>query len=257
MADQELGLRLKTDSDVPAAMGKAQSAVVSFDKQVQDIQKKFSTAFKDIFLGFTAPMVLLQGAIQFISTAIADAKRNAQEGLDLISKGETVFASSEEKRMALLFKAKKQREDELKLIEAGKEEMTRKFLTETEAGKAVAARVASGAVSMQMPAPSIGQMSKMKDIQGEALDRFLKSPEGAEYAKILAEEEAKSAANSQQKAGTFKSPEGFSNVVGVGSNPVMEAMAEQLEIQKQQLAALQEIAAKGKDSQTDFTKDTK
>jgi hypothetical protein len=236
---QDLTVNIKTTSDVPQAMDKAKTATVSFSKQVEDIQKKFSTAFKDIFLGFTAPMVLLQGAISMITSAIEKAKKDAQDGLDLISKGETVFASSEEKRMATLFKAKKQREEELNLIRAGKEEMTRRFLTETEEGKQMAARKVSGAVAMQMPAPSIGQMSKMTDIQGEALRRFLDSPEGAEYAKILAEQEAKDAGK-DQKAGTFKSPEGFGTVVGVGANPVMEKMTRQNEILEEIKIILQE-----------------
>ena len=237
---QDLTVNIKTTSDVPKAMEKSKTAVVSFSKQVEDIQKKFSTAFKDIFLGFTAPMVLLQGAISMISNAVAKAKQDAQDGLDLISKGDTVFATSEEKRMATLFKAKKQREEELRLIEAGKEEMTRKFLTETEAGKAMAQRMVSGAVSMQMPAPTIDQMSKMKNVQGEALDRFLKSPEGEQYAKILAEEEAKAG---DKKPGTFKGPEGFGTVVGVGANPVMEAMTRQNEILEEIKLILQEQSA--------------
>ena len=59
------------------------------------------------------------------------------------------------------------------------------------------------------------------------------------------------------KATDFKGPEGFSNVVGVGANPVMEAMAEQTELARQQLAELQKLNAKGNDTQTDFTKDSK
>jgi hypothetical protein len=239
MAGQDLGLNIKTTSDVPQAMEKSKSAVVSFSKQVEDIQKKFSTAFKDIFLGFTAPMVLLQGTISIISSAIAKAKQDAKEGLDLIAKGETVFASSEEKRMAILFKAKKQREDELDLIRAGKEEMTRKFLTETESGKSIVSKEMSGAVASQRPIPSVGELSKRSDIQGEAVRRFLESPEGKQYAKILAEQEAKDTA-SEQKAGTFKGPEGFGAVVGVGANPVLEKMTRQNEIMEEIKIILQE-----------------
>jgi hypothetical protein len=227
---QDLTVNIKTTSDVPQAMDKAGAAASGFDRQLGDIGKKFGNSFKDIFLGFAAPMVILQGAISLISDAIAKAKQDAKEGLDLISKGETVFATSEEKRMAILFKAKKQREEELRLVEAGKQEMTREFLTKTEAGKAMAQRMVSGAVAMQQPAPTIDQMSKMKNVQGEAIDRFLKSPEGAEYAKILAEEDAKKSAADQQKAGTFKGPEGFGNVIGVGANPVMEKMTQQNEL---------------------------
>jgi len=237
---QDLTVNIKTTSDVPQAMGKAGAAATGFNKQLDDIGKKFSNSFKDIFLGFAAPMVILQGAIQMISSAIAQAKQDAKEGLDLIAKGETVFATTEEKKMAMLFKAKKQREDELKLIESGKQEMTRQFLTETKEGQGMAQRIVSGAVSAQLPAPSIDQMSKMKDVQGEALDRFLKSPEGAEYAKILAEEDAKAASKDAQKPGSFKGPDGFGTVVGVGANPVMEKMTRQNEIMEEIKIILQE-----------------
>ena len=97
----------------------------------------------------------------------------------------------------------------------------------------------------------------MKDVQGEALDRFLKSPEGAEYAKILAEEDAKAASKDAQKAGSFKGPEGLSNVVGVGANPVMEAMNAQLEEAQKQTALLEKIASPEGGVPKDFTKDTK
>jgi hypothetical protein len=236
---QDLTVNIKTTSDVPQAMDKAKTATTGFSKQVEDIGKKFSTSFKDIFLGFAAPMVLLQGAISMISSAIAQAKKDAQDGLDLIAKGETVFASSEEKRMATLFKAKKQREEELKLIQAGKEEMTRKFLTETEEGKEMRSRAISGAVAMQRPAPSLSQMSKDASVQGEAVRRFLESPEGAQYAKILAEEEAKGTGK-DKKDGTFKGPEGFGSVIGVGANPVMEAMTRQTEVLEEIKAVLEE-----------------
>jgi hypothetical protein len=241
---QDLTVNIKTTSDVPQAMEKSKSAVVSFSKQVEDIQKKFSTAFKDIFLGFTAPMVLLQGTISIISNAIAKAKQDAKEGLDLIAKGETVFASSEEKRMAILFKAKKQREEELALIKAGKEEMTRKFLTETESGKNIVSKEMSGAVSMQRTIPSVDQLSKRSDIQGEAVRRFLESPEGAQYAKILAEQEAKDTA-SEMKAGTFKGPEGFGSVIGVGANPVIEAMTRQTEVLEEIKSVLESQRSSG------------
>ena len=47
------------------------------------------------------------------------------------------------------------------------------------------------------------------------------------------------------KPTSFKGPEGFSNVVGVGANPVMEAMTAQLEEQRKQTALLERIAAGG------------
>ena len=54
----------------------------------------------------------------------------------------------------------------------------------------------------------------------------------------------------------FKGPEGFSNVIGVGPNPVIEAMARQTEIALAQLAELQKISGSTPAGQGDFTKGT-
>ena len=45
---QDLTVNIKTTSDVPAAMEKSKSAVVSFSKQIEDIQKKFSRISNNI-----------------------------------------------------------------------------------------------------------------------------------------------------------------------------------------------------------------
>jgi hypothetical protein len=242
---QDLSVNIKTTSDVPQAMDRAKSATVSFSKQVEDIQKKFSTAFKDIFLGFTAPMILLQGAMSMISEAIAKAKQDAKEGLDLLAKGETIYASSEEKKMANFFKAKREREDEMKSVEAGKKELARRFMTETPEGKEMQSRFISGAVASQRPIPSLEQMIAMPGVKEEALRRFLDSPEGKEYKPIF--EDKKAAAN-------FKGPEGFSNVIGVGPNPVMEAMNAQLEETQKQTSLLQSLVDRNPFISSDFTK---
>ena len=248
MADQELGLRFKTTSDVPEQVGKAKSAVVSFAKQVEDIQKKFSTAFKDIFLGFTAPMVLLNSAISYISGAIDKAKQDAKEGLDLIAKGETVFASSEEARTAAFFKRRKEIEEERRLVSEGKASLTEQILMDSELAKGfklprnIEQRLSSG--------ESVKSVSKDLELQRMAMDYLSKTEKGR---KILQE----STPTEATKAGAFKTPEGFSNVVGVGSNPVIEAMNEQLEEQRKQTALLEKIASPDGGVPKDFTKDTK
>jgi hypothetical protein len=61
-------------------------------------------------------------------------------------------------------------------------------------------------------------------------------------------------AEPKSKGADFKGPEGFSNVIGVGPNPVIEAMARQIEIQEQQLAELQKISGSTPAGQGDFTK---
>ena len=232
MAGQDLSVNIKTTSDVPQAMDKAKSATVSFSKQVEDIQKKFSTGFKDIFLGFTAPMVILQSLIGAISGAIEKAKNDAKEGLDLIAKGETVFATTEEAMFARFLKTKKATEDEAEKVKAGRREMTETFLTETETGKKIMQEERAKAGAEDYVNPKI--IASVEKYQKMALDAFLNSEEGKKYKPLFEAEQ------NQLKAGTFKGPEGFSNVVGVGANPVLEKMTRQNEIMEEIKIILQE-----------------
>ena len=88
---QSLEVNIKTTSDVPQAMDKAKAATVGFQSQLDAIGKKFSTAFKDIALGFIAPVIILQQVMSYISASISKAKQDAKDGLELIAKGESRF----------------------------------------------------------------------------------------------------------------------------------------------------------------------
>jgi hypothetical protein len=234
---QDLTVNIKTTSDVPQAMDKSKSAVVSFSKQIEDIQKKFSTGFKDIFLGFTAPMVLLQGAIAYISKSMEEAKRQAKEGLDLIASGESKLSSSEEKRAANFFKRRKEMEEEKNLVAAGRQDITRRMLM-NEGGEFKDFNIPESYVrKLREGSESIESLSRNKDIQRYAMEFFAGTDKGKEIEASLAAEKAAA------KTADFKGPEGFGNVIGVGPNPVMEAMNAQLEEAKKQTAALERIAA--------------
>lgn len=248
MADQELGIKMKTTSDVPEAMGKAKAATVSFSKQAEDIQKKFSTAFKDIALGFVAPMVLVNQLVSFISQGIEDAKRQAQEGLDLIAKGETKLATTEQSRLAQFLKMKEANKKEAEDVEAGMKKMAMEY-SQTKEGRAAKEQFLSEGSnrflvqSMGMGQPSYELLFKNKEFQKRMLDTFLQSEEGKKFAPIF-----------KDKDKEFKGPEGFGNVIGVGPNPVLEAMAHQTEIALAQLAELQKISGTSSGVPIDFTK---
>jgi len=245
---QDLTVNIKTTSDVPQAMDRAKGATVSFGKQVEDIQKKFSTAFKDIFLGFTAPMILLQSAISYISAAMEQARRDAKEGLDLIAQGETKFATSQEAKTAAFFKRRKELEEEKRLVEQGRASLTEQILTDPELGKGfvppqrIMQRLQSG--------ESIQGVSKDPELGRMAMDFLQQTEKGR---KILAEATPIEAS----KQANFKGPEGFSNVIGVGANPVLEAMNLQLEEAQKQTALLEKIASPEGGVPKDFTKDSK
>ena len=242
---QDLSVNIKTTSDVPQAMDRAKSATVSFGKQVEDIQKKFSTAFKDIFLGFTAPMILLQSAISYISAQMEQARRDAKEGLDLIAQGKTEFASSQEAKTAAFFKRRKELEEEKRLVQEGRASLTEQILTDPELGKGfvppqrIMQRLQSG--------ESIKGVSKDPELGRMAMDFLQQTEKGR---KILAEATPTEAA----KQANFKGPEGFSNVVGVGPNPVMEAMNLQLEESQKQTSLLQSLVDRNPFISSDFTK---
>ena len=232
---QDLTVNIKTTSDVPKAMEKSKSAVVSFSKQIEDIQKKFSTGFKDIFLGFTAPMVLLQGALSILSKSMEDAKRSAKEGIDLIAAGETKFASTEEQRAAAYFKRRKEMEDEKKLVEAGRSDITKQILNNPGGMFADFDLPEEYVRKLREGSETIDSLSKNADVQRLAMEYFNTTEEGKKISASLSQEEA-----SAGKAGTFKGPEGFGTVVGVGANPVMEAMTRQNEILEEIKLILQE-----------------
>lgn len=228
---QDLTVNIKTTSDVPKAMEKSKSAVVSFSKQVEDIQKKFSTAFKDVFLGFVAPMIIVNKAMSMITERLEEARRVAAEGADLIAKGETVYATSDEKKLANFMKMKAADEKEKAEVYAGMQKITEDFLTKTDAGKQVAKDIREkGGVEAEL----LDMRVYTEEIRKKALEAFLNSEEGKKFKPIFED------ASGQEKAGAFKGPEGFGTVVGVGANPVIEAMTRQNEILEEIKLILQE-----------------
>jgi len=87
-----------------------------------------------------------------------------------------------------------------------------------------------------------------EDVQKKALAAFLASPEGKKYAAFFDAEKA-------TKENSFKAPEGFSNVVGVGANPVLQALDDTLTEARKQTSLLEDISANQKrGSYDDFTK---
>ena len=140
--------------------------------------------------------------------------------------------------MARFFKAKDERQKEEREVAAGKAELTQRFLDETEEGRKIKRRA--------IDPLAVTAMTHDPEVQKKALQAFLSSPEGKKYASMFDEE----------KKNTFKPPEGFSNVVGVGANPVMEKMTEAIEVAKEQLVELKKFNFNTPSTQVDFTKKT-
>lgn len=277
---QDLTVNIKTTSDVPQAMDKAKAATVGFSKQVDDIGKKFSMAFKDIAFAFVAPLVLLNSTISFISGAIAKAKQDTQDILDFAAKGESKYADKGAGEMARAAAGIKQRDKEMAMGKEARKEAARAYLDAgkeqgtfggSEANLALKQYLdegqGKGVLEMtRRRAKHAAMFTGVTDIAGDTEMQDVLSRRAAMFNKGQAEPAAAAAAAAAQKASddaakakgnSFKGPEGFGNVVGVGANPVMEAMAEQLEEQRKQTALLEKIASPEGGVPKDFTKDSK
>ena len=234
---QSLELNIKTTSDVPQAMDKAKSAAVSFSKQVEDIQKKFSTAFKDIALGFIAPMVLLNAAINFISSAIEKRKADIKEAYDFALKAESKYLESETVVLAKTRAAKEQDAKERELAKQAKLTEYTKFLEQPGMRDKVAEEIGGFRgfrLKTGIDANAAEDMAKDADVQ--AVIARLIAPA------VAASKKAAEISAEPKKAGDFKGPEGFGNVIGVGANPVIEAMNLQLDEARKTNALLEKIA---------------
>jgi hypothetical protein len=254
---QDLTVNIKTTSDVPQAMDKAKSATVSFGKQVDDIQKKFGTGFKDIFLRFLAPMALVNAAIQSIQASFEKQRQNMAEALAFAELGESKFISAEARYLAAE-KKRRDAEGSRGKAQMGEEELIKDFLKNDPRTSEIMKKLSGGTVAGIAQAELRGSLMPGTSGEEQVLAYSVKNLEIRKAVLDIIRSEMgttpESVKDKTPTATNFKGPEGFGNVVGVGANPVMEAMAEQTEIAKQQLAVLQQIAAGASANQTDFTK---
>lgn len=244
---QDLTVNIKTTSDVPQAMDRAKGATVSFGKQVEDIQKKFSMAFKDVFLSFLGPLALLGIAMNYIGKLIEENRKKHEEANQAAIDGTNELMSAEDKYYANKRNNEKKAKATVEQAKTSREDVTKSFLTTDPRGRKMLFEFAEE--QRKLRTNKIGPELASED---KAMQERVQ--------KLIAEDAKKNpeAGMKPTTAKDFKGPEGFSNVVGVGANPVMEAMAEQLEEQRKQTALLEKIAnPEGTGVPTDFTKDTK
>jgi len=250
---QDLTVNIKTTSDVPQAMGRAQTATSNFQRQLDGVQRKFGMAFKEIFISFLGPLALVYGAIAIITKLIAEQQQKREDAHRAAIDGTNELMSAEDRYYSR--KRENQRQDKNKKEQAvlTREQVTEAFLLENPIGRAMMQIKGSG--EQNRP----GFLSPLAETSlREQAGLLSKSAEIQAAVQLAIREQARENPLPEKKADTnFKGPEGFSNVVGVGANPVMEAMNAQLEEAQKQTALLQQIASKGTDTQTDFTKDSK
>lgn len=227
---QSLEIDLNGKTTVPEAVDKSKKAIKSLAEQVGDIKKKFGESFKDIFLSFLGPMALLGAAIGIIGKLIADNQKKQEDANQAAIDGTNKLMSAEDnyaaKKKQIADKNKAEKEE----AKTQREETTLQFLLNDPRGGDIYAREQRkyerrGIYSEGLSIP-YNRLKQFKSIQDEVQA-------------ILAEDMKKNPLPGTNVP-SFKGPEGFSNVVGVGANPVIEAMTRQVEIQDEILKIIKE-----------------
>jgi hypothetical protein len=258
------------DTNAEKVTDRVKQSVSTLEKNMQGIESKFKNFGKDLFLSFAAPMVILNQAINMISSAIEKSRADVRDALADAEKGEnkymragTVTSAREvaKRRQDALDRKNAKLAAEALAEEQGQEGAGTFSISEAE--KAMGDYVSEGqgfwnttgrflnAAGMMVGINDYRQDEEIqKVLERRAQTRVAASPEAkAEVAAAKQKEAAEMQIAKQKeldsKPTSFKGPEGFSNVVGVGANPVMEAMTAQLEEQRKQTALLERIAAGG------------
>ena len=250
---QDLTVNIKTTSDVPQAMDRAKGATVSFGKQVEDVQKKFSMAFKDVFLSFLGPLALLGIAMNYIGKLIEENRKKQEDANQAAIDGTNALMSAEDNYYAKKRNNEKKGKEDAEQAKTQRAKTTFEFMSNDPRGYQIYQDYIAGkiGVNRENPFERNRKFNAKNDPEVQAAIQALIA-EDAKKNPLPTTEAAKQAGSTN-----FKGPEGFSNVVGVGANPVMEAMAEQLEEQRKQTALLEKIASPEGGVPKDFTKDTK
>jgi hypothetical protein len=251
---QSLELNIKTTSEVPQAMEKAKAATVSFGKQVEDIQKKFSTAFKDIAFSYVAPLVLLNKAISLITDSLEKSKQEIKDIRDFAATSNSAFLDPKTKYLANLRVATDRERMERGMAPKATTEEYAYFLQNDPRSKQV---LESAGIGANLKALVAGVFSSGDEGAAKSLasNPEIKAAIDAIIEKAAKDAQAK-AGEPEQKVGNFKSPEGFSNVIGVGANPVIEAMTRQNELLEEIKVILEESKPSSNGVPDPFTEKT-
>ena len=234
-------------------MDRAKTATTEFGKQAEAVNKRFKDSIKDILLSTAGPMAALalvtnkiNEYFERIKQAQVDANQSAIDGINERMAKEDVYYARKVARM----KEEKKQSESAKLQP---QTTAFEFLMNDPRAKDIFGFRADN----KTPAFGMGGQT-VSEQQAEFLSSRVNVQE--QIRKIIAEDLAKngmipkSGDTVKDKTPTagFKGPEGFSNVVGVGANPVMESMRNQL-LETQRTNALLEQIVQAP-AGTDFTK---
>jgi len=229
------------DTNAEQVAGRAKTAVAGLDKQMDGIGKRFGSGFKDIFLSFLGPMALLSTAMAFIGKMIADNQKKQEDANQAAIDGTNKLMSAEDKYWANKRNNEKKDKETTEESKTQRETTTREFLDTDPRGREMVKKhlTYAGADPLSIVRALAKDKGTQEQVQALIAEDMKKNP----------------AAGANLKDSTFQGPQGFSNVVGVGANPVLENMTRQTDIQQQILDYIKSQALQsGRLDLPDFTK---
>ncbi len=229
---------LEGETNVDQVVDKTNKGLNGIEKNAKRVNDAFTMSVSSIFLKFLGPMALLQAAIGWISSAIDANKQKTADAMDLAKKGESMAVKAETSFLANKYAEEDKTKKEQELAKEADAAVTKRYL---EDGNGIKVMNKMGVMGwLKYAISSTGYASEQEDVQKAVRE-------------LAKEEMDKPDAMKDAVGKEFKSPDGFGNVIGVGANPVVEAVTMQTEIQRQILTQL-EIANSAKSTDTDFTK---
>ena len=256
---RKLEWELSGKSDVPEKMAKAKASMEGLDGASNALGKKFKEAFKDIALGFVAPMVLVQKALGFITGQFERLQQFAQESREFSKEAENAKYFQPGGREAILQQEARDKESEARMKgrfgsqlgyadflanDPRGKELMKQFGFRTMAPPSVGVagdiipggNALAGAVIGRGQEKAAAQQLALRDDVRAQIDALL----AGDIAKRSAAEAAAAAASAQAKT-PLKGMDVGSNVVGVGMSPQLDALNRSVAIQEDMANSLRTL----------------
>ena len=239
---RKLDWELSGKSDVPEKMAKAKASMEGLEGAANGLSKKFREAFKDIALGFIAPMVLVQQAISFISDSIAKARQDAKDAVDFAAgiKAEDLSKSPVDattRYLAQKLQVDILTEKEQEQAKKAKQVVTEEFLMRDPRGMEYYNKNAGLNMETGGPAVSASNLAMLKRVQ----DDVFAMVQGDMNKALKDEQDKAAAAKAKETPSAAKGMEVGSNVVGVGMSPQLEALNRSVAIQEDMANSLRTL----------------
>jgi F0F1-type ATP synthase assembly protein I len=251
---RKLEWELSGKSDVPQKMAQAKSSMEGLEGASSALSKKFKEAFKDIALGFVAPMILVQKAIGFITDQFEKLRQFAQESRDFAKEADSAKYFRPGAREAILQGEERKKERESKMKGSfGTQLGYAEFLSDDPRGKAMMreagkspSMVTTGAGPFSFLNPIIAALGAkaQTDVSAQvmATDPAVRAKIDAMLAGDISKRtEAQQAEKAKETAAVAKGLDVGSNVVGVGMSPQLDALNKSVAIQEDMANSLRTL----------------